>query len=82
MSDIGHSRVLSKSQLFSFSAASGCVFAVGCHVLLLFNMLLLIYGDLHWLQRGVGENRPGEMQIYKFGFKEHEGLSPSNSRSE
>ena len=34
MSDIGHSRVLSKSQLFSFSAPSGCVFAVDCHTLL------------------------------------------------
>ena len=34
MSDIGHSRVLSKSQLFTISAPSGCVFAVGCHILL------------------------------------------------
>ena len=33
MSDMGHSRVLSKSQLF-FSAPSRCVFTVGCHVLL------------------------------------------------
>ena len=30
MSDIGHSRVLSKSHLYSFSAPSGCVLAVGC----------------------------------------------------
>ena len=47
MSDIGHSRVLTKSQLFSFSAPSGCVFAVGCHTLLFFDILQLVYGELH-----------------------------------
>ena len=41
MSDIGHSRVLSKSQLIYFSAPSRCVFTVGCHVLLSFNILYL-----------------------------------------
>ena len=39
MSDIGHSRVLSKSKLFSFSAPSSRVFAVGCHTLLSFDIL-------------------------------------------
>ena len=33
------------------------------------------------LQRGVGENRPGVMQIYKFSFKKREGLSSGNLRS-
>ena len=39
MSDIRHSRVLSKSQLFTFSAPSGYVFAVGCHTLLSLDIL-------------------------------------------
>ena len=39
ISDIGHSRVLSKSQLFSFSTPARCVFTVGCHVLLSVNIL-------------------------------------------
>ena len=39
MSDIGHSRALPKSQLFSFSAPSGCVFTVGSQVLLSFDIL-------------------------------------------
>ena len=38
ISDIRHSRGLSKSQLFSISAPSGCVFAVGCHTLLSFDI--------------------------------------------
>ena len=39
MSDIGNSRVLSKFQLFSFSAPSGCVFAIGSHILLSLDIL-------------------------------------------
>ena len=66
MSDIGHSRVLSKSQLFSFSAPTGCVFTVGCHVLLSFDIYLVVYGDLPCWKEVWG--RLGEMQMYKFSF--------------
>ena len=69
MSDIGHSRVLSKSQLFSFSAPSGCVFAVGCHTLLSFDIILLVYGSPHCCKEVWGRVARVKIQIYKFSFK-------------
>ena len=65
MSDIGHSRVLSKSQLFTFSAP--LLLGVMSYTTVLGHHLACLWRS-PLLQRGVGENRPGVMQIYKFSF--------------